>query len=121
MGLAESHQSHRRVGKGVQSSFHGGRGDRHEEHWRAEGFDRKKTERRMKRTSSLAAALPVLFCLAFILLWWNRYLAVTNDGWHFLHGLQISNGRIPYRDFFLFIPPLHPLKEAALIALFGNH
>ena len=75
----------------------------------------------MKRTSSLAAALPVLFCLAFILLWWNRYLAVTNDGWHFLHGLQISNGRIPYRDFFLFIPPLHPLKEAALIALFGNH
>lgn len=65
--------------------------------------------------------LVTLFALAFTLLWWNRYLGVTNDGWHFFHAQQILDGRVPYRDFYLFIPPLHPLRVAAEIALFGDY
>jgi len=67
-----------------------------------------------------AIGIPLLFTLIFASFFWNRYLAVTNDGWHFLHGWEILHGRVPYRDFFLFIPPLHPLKDAGLIWLFGD-
>lgn len=65
-------------------------------------------------------ALLVAFIIASVLPWWNRYVAVTNDAWHYFYGLQIVHGRIPYRDFYLFVPPLYPLKNALLIALFGN-
>lgn len=69
----------------------------------------------------IACLLVSLFTVAFTLLWWDRYLGVTNDGWHFYHAQQILDGRIPYRDFYLFIPPLHPLRVAAEIGLFGNY
>src|ERR1017187_1008070 len=63
-----------------------------------------------------AAAVCVLFALP----WWNRFLAVTNEGWHFFFGHQIANGKIPYRDFYLFVPPLLQLEMAATIKLFGD-
>jgi hypothetical protein len=78
---------------------------------------------------SAATARPVRFCMALliafvvlaVLPWWNRYIGVTNDAWHYFYGLQILHGRIPYRDFYLFVPPLYALKNALLITLFGNH
>lgn len=74
-----------------------------------------------RRTVIWACIFVSLFVLTFILLWWNRYLAVTNDGWHFFHAQQILSGKTPYKDFYLFIPPLHSLRLAGEIALFGNH
>ncbi len=74
-----------------------------------------------KKSVTLACLAVCIFTLAFTLLWWNRYLAVTNDGWHFFHAQQIVAGRMPYRDFYLFIPPLHPLRIALEIKLFGNY
>ncbi len=68
-----------------------------------------------------AGALVVLsFCLAFMLPWWNRYLGLTNEGWFHWFGLQILHGRVPYRDFYLHVPPGQALSMAALIAMFGN-
>lgn len=65
-------------------------------------------------------AVVAAFLVAAVLPWWNRYVGVTNDAWHYFYGLQIVHGRIPYRDFYVFIPPLYPLKNALVIALFGN-
>ncbi len=71
--------------------------------------------------ATLAGAFVVLsFCLAFMLPWWNRYLGLTNEGWFHWFGLQILQGRVPYRDFYLHVPPGQALSTAALISLFGN-
>lgn len=51
-------------------------------------------------------ALLTAFVVLAVLLWWNRYIGVTNDAWHYFYGWQILHGRIPYRDFYLFVPPL---------------
>ncbi|HVI07815.1 MAG TPA: glycosyltransferase family 39 protein [Candidatus Binatia bacterium] len=60
-------------------------------------------------------------CLLFGLLWWNRFLGVTNEGWHFFFAQQILHGKVPYRDFYLFVPPLLQLETAAIIKVFGEH
>lgn len=65
-------------------------------------------------------ALLTAFVLLAVLPWWNRYIGVTNDAWHYFYGLQILHGQIPYRDFYLFVPPLYALKNALIITLFGN-
>lgn len=65
------------------------------------------------------ALLSAGICLGFALLWWNRFFAVTNE-WHFFYADQIVQGKIPYRDFYLFVPPLLHLEMAATIKLFGE-
>ena len=68
-----------------------------------------------------AGALGVLsFCLAFMLPWWNRYLGLTNEGWLHFYGWRTLQGAVPYRHFYLYVPPGHALTMAALIAAFGN-
>ncbi|MBI3654609.1 MAG: glycosyltransferase family 39 protein [Acidobacteria bacterium] len=74
-----------------------------------------------RKTVLLACSATLLFITAFILLWWNRYLGITNDGWHYFHAQQILSGKTPYKDFYLFIPPLHPLRLALELKLFGNY
>ncbi len=70
---------------------------------------------------TLAGALVVLsFCLAFMLPWWNRYLGLTNEGWLQFFGLRILQGLVPYRDFYLHVPPGQALTMAVLTAVFGN-
>ncbi len=56
----------------------------------------------------------------FLLPWWNRYVGPTLDGYFPLYGHLILTGRVPYRDFFLHLPPLQALLEAALEALVGR-
>jgi hypothetical protein len=75
------------------------------------------TDRSLRLNMLLASA----FVLAAVLPWWNHYIGVTNDAWHYFYGQQILAGKVPYRDFYLFVTPLGPLKNASLIALFGNH
>jgi Dolichyl-phosphate-mannose-protein mannosyltransferase len=65
-------------------------------------------------------AVPVVATAIFLAFWWRSYLAVTNDGWHFFGAWRILHGEVPYRDYYLFIPPFHQLKIAAIIALFGK-
>jgi len=71
--------------------------------------------------NALPSLLTAVICLFFALLWWNRFLGVTNEGWHFFFAQQIVHGKIPYRDFYLFVPPLLQLEMAAIIKLFGTH
>jgi hypothetical protein len=66
--------------------------------------------------ATAAAALTALFLAP----WWNRFLGLTLDGYMPFFGHLILGGAVPYRDFFLHLPPLHPLFDAALEALFGR-
>jgi len=68
-----------------------------------------------------AAAIAALATLAFLLPWWNRFLGVTLDGYFPHYGSRILAGEVPYRDFFLHLPPLHALGHAALEGLVGRH
>jgi hypothetical protein len=42
--------------------------------------------------------LSMLLASAFVLPWWNHYIGVTNDAWHYFYGQQILEGKVPYRD-----------------------
>src|SRR5436309_1106628 len=69
----------------------------------------------------LCGAFLVAGCVAaFLLLYWNRFLAGTAGGSFFYFGEQLLNGKVPYRDFFYVAPPLHGIKIAALLQLFGH-
>jgi 4-amino-4-deoxy-L-arabinose transferase-like glycosyltransferase len=66
------------------------------------------------------AFLIAVSVAAFLLLYWNRFLAGTVGGSFFYFGEQVLNGKVPYRDFFFVAPPLHGIKIAALLQLFGH-
>jgi hypothetical protein len=70
----------------------------------------------------LAAALAALLSCVFMLLWWDRFLAGTGvDGSFYYAARLILEGRIPYRDFNMSVPPLEALKVAGLVRLFGDY
>lgn len=54
------------------------------------------------------------------LIFYNRYLPVT-EGWFSVYAVSILRGEIPYRDFYLLLPPLYPLQLAAFIHFFGQN
>jgi len=68
------------------------------------------------------AGAAILGCLslAYTLLYWNRFLAPSAGATSFYAAEEILRGRVPYRDFLFLTPPLHALKTALLIALFGH-
>lgn len=63
--------------------------------------------------------LAALLTAVFLAPWWNRYLGLSLDGYLPMYGQMILDGQVPYRDFFLHLPPLNPLLDAALQWLFG--
>ncbi len=72
------------------------------------------------RRCGVAALAAAIATLAFLLPWWNRHLGLSLDGYMPFYGALILRGEIPYRDFFLHLPPLQPLAEAALQVLVGR-
>ena len=69
-----------------------------------------------------AVVLIAVFTLVFYSLWWNRFLGGSGvDGVFFFSGQQILNGRVPYRDFSLAVPPWDAIQDAFLIRLFGEY
>jgi hypothetical protein len=78
-------------------------------------------------SSSESIVLKVLYATllagatcGYLLLWYNRFLGLSSNGWFYFYAQQILHGSVPYRDFYLYVPPLHPLKFVALSALFGD-
>ena len=73
------------------------------------------------RSARLVGALAVALAMfAFLLPWYRSFLGITTDGWFFFFAEQVLAGKTPYRDFFLFAPPLHVFELAGLIRLFGE-
>ena len=72
------------------------------------------------RLATAGAVCSAALTLAFTLLYWNRFLSPSAGSTFFYVAEQILKGRLPYRDFFFVVPPLHALKIAALIHFFGD-
>jgi hypothetical protein len=66
------------------------------------------------------ACLAAFLTAAFTAIYWNRFLAPSAGATPFYVAQQLLQGRMPYRDFLFLTPPLHVLKAAALIELFGS-
>ena len=72
-------------------------------------------------SAPLAAALAAALAhAAFLAIWWNRHLGLSLDGYMPWFGHRILTGEVPYRDFFLHLPPLQPLFEALIEAVAGR-
>lgn len=56
--------------------------------------------------------------LIYNLLTFNRFLPLT-EGWFSTYAQLILLGKLPYQDFYLFLPPLYPLTIAGIMTLFG--
>jgi hypothetical protein len=65
-----------------------------------------------------AAAVMILNALhcAF---YWNRFLGPSISGLFLEFAARFRMGAVPYRDFFMVIPPLYMLKTAVIMSLFG--
>lgn len=72
------------------------------------------------RTIWLGATLVAGLTLLYLSLWWNRYFGPTLDGYFAYFGHLLLSGEIPYRDFYLHVPPLIPFESALMEALFGQ-
>jgi hypothetical protein len=67
-----------------------------------------------------AGLIVTLFIIAvYNLIFYNRYLPVT-EGWFSVYAVSMLHGQVPYRDFYLLLPPLYTLKLAAFIHFFGE-
>lgn len=68
--------------------------------------------------SCFAVSVVAVVILVYNLIFFNRYFPVT-EGWFSTYAYYILHGKIPYRDFYLFLTPLYPIQLAAFMALFG--
>lgn len=50
---------------------------------------------------------------------YNRFLPIQ-EGWFTVFAKAIIAGKVPYRDFYLFIPPVYAYLTAALVKMFGT-
>jgi hypothetical protein len=66
------------------------------------------------------AAVLFVLLLAYMLIWWNRGIALNSNGLMTLAGQAVLDGKLPYRDFHYWCPPVHILTYTALIALVGD-
>jgi hypothetical protein len=76
--------------------------------------ENKSSARRARWPAIVAASLAAFLTAAFLAPWWRSFLGLSLDGYFPYYGHLILEGRIPYRDFFLHLPPLHPLLDAAI-------
>jgi Uncharacterized membrane protein (DUF2298)/Dolichyl-phosphate-mannose-protein mannosyltransferase len=71
------------------------------------------------RLRLLGAVYAVGICALYMMFFWKRFFPIQ-EGWLHYMGMQIAIGKVPYRDFYLFLQPIYPLEFAALYRLFGN-
>lgn len=68
----------------------------------------------------LAGALGVLV----VVFWYNYLFAFSffpvTEGWFSSYAHLILGGKMPYRDFYLYITPLYPMAVAAVVWLLGD-
>ncbi|NJK91021.1 MAG: hypothetical protein HC904_03805 [Blastochloris sp.] len=55
----------------------------------------------------------------FLMVWWNKALGGSTEGWFQHYADLVWQGRVPYLDFYLFTPPGHLLETLALSKFFG--
>ena len=79
----------------------------------------KQTILKYKRSNFwLAILISNLIVGVYNLLFFNRFFPITDGLWS-LTARYILSGKMPYRDFHVYVPPLFPLKIAGFVSLFG--
>ena len=58
--------------------------------------------------------------LCFFLLFWNRFLGLRSGDGGFTGAVFFLKGILPYRDYYLPVPPLWVVRCAAVLAIFGK-
>lgn len=76
------------------------------------------TERRSHKRAGICVVLAVI--CTYNLVFFNRFLPLT-EGWFSVYAVSILHGQMPYRDFYLLMPPLYPVQLAAFIRVFGQN
>lgn len=66
------------------------------------------------------ACVTVLVTLAFLLLFWNRFVGLRSGDGGFTGGMIYLDGFVPYRDYYSAGPPLFLLRCVAVLSLFGK-
>ena len=66
------------------------------------------------------ALLLIAVSLLFYGAYWDRFIGASSGGIFPYTSQLIRAGQVPYRDFCFLVPPLHPLKLAAIMSLFGE-
>jgi hypothetical protein len=72
------------------------------------------------RIVAIGAGIVVVVTFGFFLLFFNRFAGVRTAAGSVLGGTAILSGRIPYRDFFIPVPPLFLIENALTTWLFGT-
>lgn len=72
-----------------------------------------------RKSAFTECLLCLLVQLALAAAYWNRSLGLSIAGWFELYAVQMTQGQLPYRDFFLFTTPLFPAALAGWFKLTG--
>lgn len=56
---------------------------------------------------------------AYNLIFFNKFFPLT-EGWFSAYAHLLNSGKTPYKDFYLFLPPLYPLQLAVFTRIFGE-
>jgi len=62
--------------------------------------------------------IPLLVIFIYNAISFNKYLPLT-EGWFSTYAWLFNHGQFPYKDFYLFLPPLYLLNMSAFTAIFG--
>jgi hypothetical protein len=74
----------------------------------------------LKLTVAAGAVVTALGTLAFMLLFWNRFIGLRSGDGGFTTGVFLLDGILPYRDYYCPVPPLFIARSAAVLGLFGK-
>jgi hypothetical protein len=68
---------------------------------------------------TVAALIVATANLVHLLTFWNRFLGAPVTGMFYEFAVLLRRGLVPYRDFYIVVPPLYVFKTAAMISIFG--
>ncbi len=75
--------------------------------------------RKWEHQDTVFLGLLLLLTFCFNILHVNKFYTIT-EGWFQDFGRYILDGEVPYRDFYLFVPPIWPLMMTVITALSDN-
>lgn len=84
-----------------------------------EKFTQNKPVAKKIASPHFGAFVAVIMILLYHLTFWNRFFPLQ-EGWFSVYADQIISGKIPYKDFYVYLQPLYPLLVTALIYVFGK-
>lgn len=91
--------------------------------WRASSarvFPFEGTARTSRRYILAGALVTAIVTVAYLVLFWNRFLGLRSGAGEFAGGSWLLEGYLPYRDFFCPTTTLTAFKSAAILAVLGK-